>query len=151
MATRIEPAVYAIESGAARGRRISPIVERRALRPLTDQPSVRIANLPSPGADLPRVWLNRAGWDIRLKRYRRVRGPVRLILTFERAPRGRLDLLTRAVIDLLSATSLIDGDDAGVVKELILSWGVGKGLQIIIEPWSERGPTPAQTAKEREQ
>lgn len=151
MATRIEPALHAATGGTTRARRTAPIVERRALRPLTDQPSVRIPNLPSPGADLPRVWLNRAGWDIRLKRYRRVRGPVRLTLTFERAPRGRLDLLTRAVIDLLSATNLIDGDDAGVVKELILSWGIGKGLQIIIEPWSERALVLRQTAKEREQ
>jgi len=114
------------------------VVERRALRPRLAQPSVLIANLPSPGLQLPRAWVNRAMWDIRLKRYRRVRGPVRLTLSFERAPRGRLDLLTRAVVDLLTATNLIDGDGLDVLKELTVRWGVGKGLQILIEPWSER-------------
>ena len=41
-----------------------------------------------------------------------------MTLTFERAPRGRLDVLTRAVIDLLTATSLIDGDDSDVLQNV---------------------------------
>ena len=114
------------------------LVERRSLTRCATQPSVLIAGLPSPGLQPPRVWAGRAGWDIRLKRYRRVRGPVRVTLTFERAARGRLDVLTRAVIDILMATNLIDGDDHGVLKELALRWGIGSGLQILIEPWSER-------------
>jgi hypothetical protein len=125
-------------AGATCRARSPLIVERRALRPLATQPSVLIANLPSPGPLLPRAWISRAGWDIRLKRYRRVRGPVRLSLSFERDPRGRLDLLTRAVIDLLTATNLIDGDGPDVLKELALRWGLAFGLQVLIEPWSER-------------
>ena len=127
----------AAHDGPIRRARTAVIVERRALRPLSRQPSVLIANLPSPGALQPRAWASRATWDIRLKRYRRVRGPVRLSLSFERDPRGRLDLLTRAVVDVLMATNLIDGDGPDVLKELALRWGAAGGLQILIEPWSE--------------
>jgi hypothetical protein len=123
--------------GAIRRGRAALIVERRALRPLSLQPSVLIANVLSPGTLQPRAWASRASWDIRLKRYRRIRGPVRLSLSFERHPHGRLDLMTRAVVDLLMATSLIDGDGPDVLKELALRWGAGTGLQILIEPWSE--------------
>ena len=136
-ATRTEMhTIYA--ASRALGPSRPPIVERRPIRPLTTQPSVLIANLVSPGMQPPRVWVSRAGWDVRLKRYRRVRGPVRLTLTFERTPRGRLDVLTRAVVDLLMATNLIDGDEHDILKEVSLRWGIGKGLQILIEPWSER-------------
>ncbi|MBI1214106.1 MAG: hypothetical protein GC190_21800 [Alphaproteobacteria bacterium] len=124
--------------GANRKSRAMFVVERRPLRSLALQPSVLIAGLPSPALQAPRAWASRAGWELRLKRYRRVRGPVRLTLTFERAPRGRLDLMTRAAIDLLTATNLIDGDGPDVLKELMLHWGAGKGLQILIQPWSER-------------
>ena len=117
----------------------SIIVERRSLRPLVSQPSLLIANLPSPGLLPPRLWVSRAGWAIRLKLYRRVRGPVRLSLAFESDPRGRLDILARSVVDLLTATNLIDGDGPDVLKEVALRWGLGSsGLQILIEPWSER-------------
>jgi hypothetical protein len=137
-AIRTEVTMSASHNGIIRRSRASLIVERRALQPLAAQPSVLIANLPSPGTLQPRAWASRAGWDIRLKRYRRVRGPVRLSLSFERNPHGRLDLLTRAVVDVLMAANLIDGDGPDVLKELTLRWGAGAGLQILIEPWSEQ-------------
>ena len=136
-ASKTEMAVLSLRPGATPHKSRAVVVERRSLRSLATQPSVLIASLPSPGLQQPRLWASRAGWDLRLKRYRRVRGPVRLSLSFERAPRGRLDLLTRAVVDLLTATNLIDGDGPEVLKELTLRWGQGNGMQILIEPWSE--------------
>jgi hypothetical protein len=136
-ANRIEMKVNTSAGGPLRQSRITVLVERRSLTPRMTQPSVLIANLPSPGLQPPRTWMSRAGWDVRLKRYRRIRGPVRLTLTFERTQRSRLDILTRCVVDLLTATNLIEGDDPNILKELALRWGAGSGLQILIEPWSE--------------
>jgi hypothetical protein len=101
-------------------------------------PPPLLVTLPAPILAAPRLWIRRATWDVRLKRYRRVRGPVRLSIAFAVDPRGRLDLLARAVVDLLTATNLIDGDGPHVLKELTLRWGAGDTVQIRIEPWSEQ-------------
>jgi len=111
-------------------------VERRSLKAPAARPTV-LVTLPSPRLVPPRLWISRATWDVRLKRYRRVRGPVRLSIAFGADPNGRLDLLTRAAIDLLTATNLIDGDGPHVLKELTLRWSAGDSVQILIEPWSE--------------
>lgn len=112
------------------------VVERRSLKLAAIQPPTLIT-LPSSRLIPPRLWMSRAMWDVRLKRYRRVRGPVRLSIAFGADPNGRLDVLTRAVVDLLAATNLIESDDARILKELTLRWSGSANVQVLIEPWSE--------------
>ncbi len=110
-------------------------VERRKLPPRLTQPGTHIKALPAPGTLPLRAWRNAAAWLIRLRRYHRVRGPVRLIIACEpQSARGRVDQIARCVIDLLSDLALIDGDGADIVQELVLRTNTPAGLDIFVEP-----------------
>jgi Holliday junction resolvase RusA-like endonuclease len=134
-------------------RRAKPsfVVERRAVAPSGPRVGLTLTKLPVPPAannlffnagsggralgPRYRAWRAAAGWEARLQRPPRVRGPVAIAITVEEgASRADLDNLAKAPIDLLCELQLIEGDHREVIREVTLRWGAVEGLSIEVRP-----------------
>ena len=79
------------------------------------------------------AWCDLAGWNLGARNPPRFKGRVKIALTFgEKGTRADLDNLCKPVLDLLVASGVIPGDSKKYVREILLCWGDGRHLSILI-------------------
>ena len=83
-------------------------------------------------------WINEAGWQLKIQRPAKLKGPVSINYEFEEPKTKRkMDLANRekAATDLLVAHGVIEGDDQTIVRKMSLAWSESvTGVKIEITP-----------------